>query len=118
MWIAKISLILYVLSMAMLFAGAYIDDTFGENLFTGATFDSVDAIAATFEIDTDFSAEMIFGDFIAGLKVVTGIVTGEVLTDAMALIPGFNIYWLLLIRVLFSLSTVFLVIYIVTGRSL
>lgn len=118
MWIAKIALILYVLSVGLLFTGAYFDDVFGQNLFTGATFDGVDALAASFKIDTEFSAEMIFGDFIAGLKVVAGIVTGEVISDAFGLIPGFNIYWMLLIRVLFSLSTVFLMLYIVTGRSL
>ena len=118
MWIGKIALILYVLSVAMLFAGAYMDYTFEEDLFTGSTYDSVDTLASTFEVDTDFSAEFIFGDFIAGVKVITGIVTREVLTDAMALIPGFNIYWLLLIRVLFTLATTFLVIYIFTGRSL
>ena len=118
MWIAKIALILYVLSVAMLFAGAYMDDTFGENLFTGTTYDSLDVLASTFEVDTEFSAEFIFGDFIAGLKIITGIVTGEVLTDAMALIPGFNIYWLLIIRILFTLASTLLVIYIVTGRSL
>ena len=118
MWIAKIALILYVLSVAMLFSGAYIDETYGTDLFTGTTFDSVDEIAATFKLDTDFSAEMIFGDFIAGLKVLGGLLTGEVITDAFALIPGFNIYWLLLIRLLFSLSTLLFMLYLATGRSL
>lgn len=118
MWIAKIALILYLLSVALLFGGAYFDSVYGLDLFTGTTYDSVDILADSFKVDTDFSAEMIFGDFIAGLKALFGIVTGEVLSDAFSLFPGFNIYWMLLIRILFSLASVFLAIYIVTGRSL
>ena len=118
MWVAKISIIAYIFAIGILFAGAYLDFAFDTDTFSGTTFDTVEALALSYTVNEEFSADMIFGDFLAGLEVIAGLITGQVITDALNLIPEVNLYWHLFVRLLFSLASVFLVLYIVTGKSL
>jgi len=118
MWLGKIAIIMYLFSISLLFTGYYLDNVFGQDQFTGATYDALDEIANKNNVNESISAELIFGDFIAGVKVLFGIVTGDTLTQAFHLLPNFSSEWDLLIRLLFTLSSAFLWIYVVTGRSL
>lgn len=118
MWLGKIAIILYVFAIGILFTGYYWDNVFGENLFSGATFEALDELANKNAVDQSISIDLIFGDFIAGVKVVFGILTGDTIYSALSLIPGFLSEWMLLTRITFTLSSALLWVYIVTGRSL
>lgn len=118
MWLGKISIILYLFSVGVLFGGYYIDTALGENLFQGSSYDSLIAIANRNDINESISAELIYGDFIAGVRVLFSIMTGETITDAMSSLPHFDASWLLILRVLFTLGSSFLWIYLITGRSI
>ncbi|QDI74083.1 hypothetical protein [Nitrosopumilus spindle-shaped virus] len=118
MWFGKIAIIMYIFSTALLFSGYYLDIVFNEDNFNNATYAALDALANKNNIDQTLSADLIFGDFIAGVKVLFGIVTGDTLTDAFHLLPNFSAEWDLLIRLIFTLSSALLWVFVVTGRSL
>lgn len=117
MWMGKIAIIMYLFSVSLLFSGYFIDNAYGLNLFTGVTFDALDAIANKQVVDQEISIDLIFGDFIAGVRVMFGIITGDTIAQAFNLIPSFNEVWLLLVRIIFTLSSAMLWIFVVTGRS-
>lgn len=118
MWFGKIAIIMYLFSVSLLFSGYFIDQAYGLNLFTGITFDSLDDLASKNAVDEEISIDLVFGDFVAGVRVVFGIVTGDTIAQAFALIPSFNETFMLLVRIIFSLSSAMLWVFIVTGRSL
>lgn len=113
----KVAIIMYLFSIGILFFGYYIDYAFGLNLWTGVTFDTLDALATKNAVDTTISVDLIFGDFIAGVQVLFGIVTGDTVSQAFGMIPGFQEVWMILVRIVFTLSSALLWIFIVTGRS-
>ena len=104
--------------VGLLFSGYLIDLMYNENLFSSVTYDSLDEIASRNVVDEEISIDLIFGDFIAGVRVVFGIITGDTIAQAFALIPMFNETWVLLVRIIFTLSSAMLWVFIVTGRSL
>lgn len=114
----KIAIIMYVFSLGLLFSGFLIDEMYGQNLFVGVTYDSLDEIASKNVVDEEISVDLIFGDFVAGVRVVFGIVTGDTIAQAFALIPSFSEAWMLLVRLIFTISSAMLWVFIVTGRSL
>lgn len=118
MWFGKVAIIMYLFSISLLFTGYYLDEVFQQDQFTGASFAALDEIAGKNTVNESISSELIFGDFIAGAKVLFGVVTAEPITQAFHLLPGFNAEWDLLVRLIFSLSSIFLWIYIITGRSI
>ena len=109
---------MYLFSVGLLFSGYFIDQAYGLDLFTGVTYDALDAIANKQVINQEISVDLIFGDFIAGVRVVFGIVTGDTIAQAFSLIPSFDEVWLLLVRIVFTLSSAMLWVFIVTGRSI
>lgn len=118
MWFGKIAIIMYIFSTSLLFAGYYLDETFNEDNFSGVTYAALDTLANKNNVDQEISAELIFGDFIAGVQVLFGIVTGDTLTDAFHLLPGVDASMDLFIRLIFTLSSALLWVFVVTGRSL
>lgn len=118
MWLGKIAIIMYMFSIALLFSGYFLDQAYGLSLFTGVTFDALDEIASKNVVNQEISIDLIFGDFIAGVKVVFGIITGDTIAQAFSLIPNFDETWMLLVRLAFTLSSAMLWVFIVTGRSL
>lgn len=109
---------MYIFSVSLLFSGYFIDVAYGLDLFGGITFDALDEIASKNVVDEEISIDLIFGDFVAGVRVVFGIVTGDTIAQAFSLIPSFNETWMLLVRIIFTLSSSMLWVFIVTGRSL
>lgn len=118
MWFGKIAIIMYIFSTALLFSGYYLDLVFNEDNFSSSTYASLDTLANKNNVDETISAELIFGDFIAGVNVLFGIVTGDTLTDAFHLLPGVDASMDLFVRLVFTLSSALLWVFVVTGRSL
>lgn len=109
---------MYIFSVALMFSGYYMDDAFGLNLFSSFTYDALDELVNKNNIDETLSADLIFGDFIAGVRVTFGIITGDTINGAMYALPGYNDTWNILTRFLFTVSSAALWVYIVVGRIL
>jgi len=119
MWLGKISIIMYIFSMSLLFSGYYIDQVFALDLFSDSTSAGLEDLIGRNDISSEsISAELIFGDFITGVRVIFGILIGQSITNAFHLLPNFNIAWDYLVGILFSVSTLFLWINLITGRDL
>lgn len=112
------AIIMYIFSISLMFSGYYLDLAFGQNLFDSFTYSALDTIVTKNDVDKSVSAELIFGDFIAGAKVVFGILTGDTISGAFAAMPNFDEVWMILIRLMFTLSSAMLWAYVIAGRSL
>lgn len=121
MWIGKIAIIMYVFSIAILFSAYYLNQVF-DNPALGAngniTFAALNTLMNSYALNQQINIDLVFGDFIAALTVLFGIVTGSTLTTAFTLIPFVDTSILLLQGILFDFASVLLWIYIVSGRSL
>ena len=115
---AKVAIIMYMFSIAVLFSGYFIEKAYGLGLFTGITIDSLEQLISKNDINQEISVDLIFGDFIAAARVVFGIVTGDTIAAAFSIIPSFNEVWMLLVRLLFTFSSALLWAFVVAGRSL
>lgn len=118
MWMAKVAIIMYLFSTCLLFSGYYVDLAFGENLFSSVTYSSLDALIDKNDVDEDISIDLVFGDFLAGANVVFGIITGDTISGAFGSLPNFDEVWMILIRILFTLSSAALWVYIIASRVL
>lgn len=118
MWLGKIAIIMYLFSIAVLFAGYYANQIFQNPSIDSASFAALDEIANRNNLDQQINASLIFGDFIAALQVLFGIVTGETIATAFSLFPFVDEAVMLMIRLMFTLSSAFLWIYIVANRSI
>lgn len=119
MWLGKVSVIMYLFSISLIFSGYYIDQVFGQNLFEDSTSQALEELISNNNVeDEQITIELIFGDFIAGVRVVFGIMTGDVLTNAFESLPNFNYEYSLIARILFTTSTAFLWVNLITGRDL
>lgn len=118
MWLGKLAVILYIFSIGVTFMGYYLDSTLNTGLFSGATFEALDDLATRNEVNTTPNIDLIFGDFLAGATVLFGILTAENLAQVFGMLPSFTEPWYILVRILFTLSTAFLWINIITGRDL
>ena len=61
---------------------------------------------------------LIFGDFIAGLKLLFAVVTGQTIATAMSIFPFVDTSVMLLIELVFVSASLFLWIYIISNRSI
>jgi len=91
------------------------DPTINSN--NNITYNALKTLAGTFAINQQVNTSLIFGDFIAGLTVLFGILTGATIANAFSIFPFVDASITLLIQITFSLSSVFLWIYIVANRS-
>lgn len=126
----KIPLIMYLFSLALLFSGYYIDLAFGQNLFTNVTvsgtngtstkttFDYLSQLVNKHQVDAKISIDLIFGDFVAVVQVIFGILTGEPISTAFSMMPNFDEVWMLAVRIIFTFGSVALWAYLVAGRLL
>jgi len=118
MWFGKVAIIIYIFSLALMFSGYFMESTLGDGSFDeNSLYADLDAVATAFNPNETVSAELIFGDFIAGVRVLFGVMTFQPISDAFAILPNMDMNILLLIRVLFGASSIFLWIFIITGRS-
>lgn len=121
MWLGKVAIICYVFSLFVLFFGYYLNTIFQDPVLTAntnITYNALNTLAASFALNQQINTSLIFGDFIAGLTVLFGILTGGPITELMTLgIPFMDGSIQLLFRIVFALSSVLLWIYIVANRS-
>lgn len=112
---------MYVFSIGILFSAYFLNQILN-NPVLGAngniTFAALNTLMGSYAINQSINTSLIFGDFIAALTVLFGIVTGSTLSNAFTLIPFVNTSILLLQGILFDLASVFLWIYIVANRSI
>jgi len=87
-----------------------------------ATFGSLNStVATTFQFNQPVTASLIFGDFIAVFKFIAALMSGGIFADAQGIVStsGYGDQWVsLLMGGLFDLATVFLILYIVSNRSI
>lgn len=121
MWLGKIAIIMYVFSLFTLFFGYYLNQIFQDPILTAntnITYNALTTLASSFALNQQINSALIFGDFIAGVTVLFGILTGGPVTELMTLgIPFLDGSIQLLFRLIFALSDVLLWIYIVANRS-
>jgi hypothetical protein len=121
MWAGKIAIIMYIWSISMMFMLYYTNTIFKNATIASQgfyTYDALHTLAGTFAIHQQVNASLIFGDFIAALTVLFAIVTGQTISDAFSAFPFIDTSIQLLIQISFSLTSVFLWIYVVANRSL
>ena len=121
MWAGKIAIIMYLFSISTMFFTYFANQIFANATISGQghyTYDALNTLANTFAVNQSVNTSLIFGDFIAALKVLFAIVTGQTISDAFAGFPFIDTSVQLLMRLAFSISSVFLWIYIVANRSL
>lgn len=110
---------MYIFSISLTFSGYYVDQVFATNLFPSVTNTLLTELTESNNVvDETISVELIFGDFVTGVRVLFGILTGEAIYTALHLLPNFNGEWDYIVGLLFVTSTLFLWINLITGRDL
>jgi len=105
----------------MLFGAYLMNQVFNDPILGGngnITFDALDKLSMTFSTNQQVNGALIFGDFIAALQLLFGIIIGSTVNSALQLLPFVGIPILLLQGMLFNLASVFLFIYIISNRSI
>lgn len=122
MWYGKISIILYVFSVSLLFSSYYINQVFNDPVISSSvTYTSLQTLMGTFAFNQQINTNLIFGDFISALTLIGGLMTGSVFTTSMTIIQSSGMADLsvgILMGLLFDSATLFLLIYIVSNRSI
>ena len=124
MWAGKIAIILYLFSVSVLFFGYYLNTYFNNpnitntQYFGGNPYSAMSTLASSYHINQQINTSLIFGDFIAALTVIFGILTGSTISGMLSLLPwGTDTGISLLVQIVFSFSSVLLWVYIVANRS-
>lgn len=110
-------------SVSTLFFGYYLNTYFNDAQIVGAAyyggnpFHAMQTLANTFAVNQQVNTNLIFGDFISGLTVLFGILTGATISGMLSVLPFVDVSIQLLVQIIFSLSSLFLWVYIVSNRS-
>lgn len=121
MWLGKIPWIMYIFSVFIMFFGYYTNQVFNNSAIasnSSYTYNALHTLASSYTISQGINTSLIFGDFLAGLTVVFGILTGNTISSALAGAPYISGDILLLIQIIFSLSSVALWVFIVAFRDM
>ena len=120
MWLGKIAIIMYMFSFGILFFGYYLNQIFQLPALSSnnsMTYSALSSLVGSYTISQEINASLIFGDFIAALTVLFGLLSGNILDTAFHSIPFMDASILLLQTAMFDIASVFLWIYIVSNRS-
>lgn len=121
MWYGKISIILFVFSIATLFMTYYVNQIFNDPfLSNSATYSSLSSIMGTFKFNQQINTNLIFGDFISVFQLLGSLMSGSIFTSSLTIIQSSGFADLsvgLLMGILFDSATLFLLLYIVSNRS-
>src|SRR6478736_5984662 len=89
MWYGKISIIMYIFSLGLLFSSYYINQVFNDPVVSqSVTFTSLQSIMGTFQPNTQINSALIFGDFINTWTLLGGLITGSVFTSSLTIISN------------------------------
>lgn len=111
---------MYIFSIGCLFSGYYVNQIFQNPALSGnsnITYNALHTLANSFAVNQQVNTSLIFGDFVAGLTVLFGILSGTTIANAFSIFPFVDAGITLLIQIVFSASSLFLWIYIVANRS-
>lgn len=126
MWYGKVSIILYVFSLSFMVSSYYLNQVFNDPLISNsATYQSLNATAHAFTFSPEVNTNFIFGDFITVMTLIGNIMSGgyfETVFGDAGIIHGAggpaDISLSLIMGLLFDSATFFLILYIVSNRSL
>lgn len=127
MWYGKLAIILFMFSVSLLFSSYFINQVFNDPFITNSvTNQSLKTLAGTFQFNQQIDAQFIFGDFNAVKNVIFALMTGGgAFTQAFGdhgithgLEYSASDFVSILMGLLFNSSVVFLILYIVSNRSL
>jgi predicted membrane-bound spermidine synthase len=106
----------------ILFFGYYVTTGFpGNNDFSHNphfTESAISTLANSFAIKQQVNTSLIFGDFIAALKAITGIFIGAPISDALSGLPFIDTSILFLIQIIYGSANLALWCYIIANRSI
>ncbi len=121
MWYGKLSIILFVFSLGILFSSYYLNQIFNDPVISAsATYTSLQTIMGTFAFNQQINTNLIFGDFVSVFTLLGSLMSGSVFTSSLHLIQnsGFaDVSVGLLMGLLFDSASLFLLLYIVSNRS-
>ena len=126
MWFAKISIIFFIFCVVLLFFGYYINTIIGDPCLAGsANSSNLNNITSTYQAEansTNFNQNLVFGDFLSTWTLLKNIILGITFQQATNVLScsnwgGFDSSLQILLVIMFSLSAVFLLIYIISFRS-
>ena len=122
MWYGKISIILFVFSLGILFSSYYLNQIFNDPvLSSSATYTSLNTIMGTFSFNQQINTNLIFGDFLSAFTLLGSLMSGSVFTTSLTIIQSSGFADLsvgLLMGLLFDSASLFLLLYIVSNRSI
>lgn len=122
MWYGKISIILFVFSLGILFSSYYLNQIFNDPvLSSSATYTSLNTIMGTFSFNQQINTNLIFGDFISAFTLLGSLMSGSVFTTSLTIIQSSGFADLsvgLLMGLLFDSASLFLLLYIISNRSI
>lgn len=129
MWFAKISIIFFIFCFGILFFAMYMNTIFNDPCLTNtATISEINGITANVYADansTNFNQNLVFGDFLSTWTLLKNILTGVTFQDVVgnggvlscAAWGGLDTSFSILVSAMFYMSVVFMLIYIISFRS-
>lgn len=123
MW-AKLAVILYLFSFLLLIIGLWVEDATNHQIFPNRNLiqQRLESQINAQRLDpnnVNAGITYIFGDYLSAARILFGVVTGEAVFFVLQQIPIFaNYYVYIIITILYTFSTVMLVVYIIGNRVL
>lgn len=133
MRLGNVAIMMYLFSIGMVFFGYYVNELFPTTTLSASSTNMTGTKTQTFTsetlqgLTTNFQATLqqqpnpllIFGDFISGIKILFSVVSGIAIGDALVTsgIPFVDFHVQVLIALIFSVSSFFLWLHILTGRD-
>ena len=127
MWYGKIAIIMWLFSFAIFFSAGYVNQIFNQAWLTSnVTYSSINATGSTLAFNQQINTNFIFGDFLSVFTFLGNLFTGGYFNTAfgpagIAANIGFAGYdqWIsMLMGLMFTSSTIFLLLYIISFRSI
>ena len=131
MWFAKISIIFFLFAFAVLFFGYEFSSIFSDTCLTNtATYSDLNTFVTNFVTQagsSGFNANLIFGDFLSTWTILKDVMTGTLIQEsigeggssvlACSGWGGIDATLGILVTATYYLSIVFLLVYIISFRS-
>lgn len=113
---------MWIFSLAILFSSYYINQIFNDpTLSQSATYTSLNTLMGTFAFTGNINTNLIFGDFISVFTLLGSLMSGSIFTSSFTIIQnsGYaDVSVGLLMGLMFDSGTLFLLMYIISFRSI
>ena len=130
MWYGKLSIITFLFCILTLFSTYYLNQVFQDPYISSSTtYTSVSALLVQFGTPQTPNAQLVFGDFISAFNLLSQLFAGGIVSSVFGdsshagLLSGTGFGGIdasltLLVSLLFDSSTLFLLLYIISFRSI